>query len=155
MSKSAAAFFSGVVFALGLGIGGMTQPQKIIAFLDVFGAWDPSLAFVMGGALAVQIPLLRYARRRSRPSPATAGVSLNSGAIDGKLVAGAGIFGVGWGLGGFCPGPAVTSLANGLPQVLIFVGAMVGGMMLYKFGAPLLRDRRKPLPETGGQLADG
>ncbi len=154
MNKTAIAFLSGVVFALGLGIGGMTQPQKIIAFLDVFGAWDASLAFVMGGALAVCIPVFRYARRREGPSPSAA-MSVTPGAVDGKLVVGAGIFGVGWGLGGFCPGPAVTSLAGGLPQVLVFVAAMTAGMLLFKGVEAVARGLRKPLPDTGGQLADG
>jgi uncharacterized protein len=121
-------FISGMVFALGLGISGMTRPIKVIGFLDFFGAWDASLAFVMIGAIAVYF--VGYHWSRKMPSPLLAAdFSLpRRGDLDANLILGAAIFGAGWGLGGFCPGPALTSLASGAPAVLLFVAAMVVGM---------------------------
>lgn len=127
------AFVAGVVFAVGLGVSGMTQPAKVMGFLDFVGHWDPSLAFVMIGAIAVHSVLYRVAR--NRPSPLFSSVfSLPTRMdIDPRLVEGAAIFGVGWGLAGFCPGPALTSLVSGNLSVVIFVAAMVAGIYLYKF----------------------
>jgi len=121
-------FISGMVFALGPGISGMTRPIKVIGFLDFFGAWDASLAFVMIGAIAVYF--IAYHWSRKMPSPLLAAdFSLpRRGDLDANLILGAAIFGAGWGLGGFCPGPALTSVASGAPAVLIFVAAMVVGM---------------------------
>ena len=134
ISKSAlTSFISGVIFAVGLGISGMTQPAKVIGFLDFAGNWDPSLAFVMIGAIAVHSVL--YWMVRSRPSPlfsSTFSVPTRVD-IDPRLVGGATIFGLGWGLAGFCPGPALTSLVSGKSLVVIFVVAMIAGMYLYKF----------------------
>jgi uncharacterized protein len=124
-------FVSGLVFALGLGISGMTRPVKVIGFLDFFGAWDASLAFVMLGAIAVYF--VAYRSSRKMPSPLLApDFSLPKRSdLDTKLILGAAIFGAGWGLGGFCPGPALTSLAAGAPAVVVFVAAMVVGMWLH------------------------
>ena len=128
------AFLSGLVFAIGLGVSNMTQPSKIIGFLDLFGgAWDPSLTFVMVGAIGVHLPLYRWARARGIEALAvgTCGPLETASApvaIDRRLLLGAGIFGVGWGLGGYCPGPALVSIASAAPGVLIFVAAMVVGM---------------------------
>jgi uncharacterized protein len=136
------AFLSGLVFAIGLGVSNMTQPSKIIGFLDVGGgAWDPSLMFVMVGALGVHLPLYRWARARGIEASAigTCGPLETAGApaaIDRRLLLGAGVFGVGWGLGGYCPGPAVVSLASGSPGVLVFVAAMAVGMWLIPTESP-------------------
>jgi uncharacterized membrane protein YedE/YeeE len=145
MSKKAlaAAFVSGLVFAIGLGVSGMTQPSKVIGFLDLFGGhWDPSLALVMAGAIAIHMPLYRWIRARPN-APVELGTcgpiddeQTEAGAFgstSGKLIAGAAIFGVGWGLSGYCPGPAVVSLVSAAPGVLIFVGAVLAGMLVFNF----------------------
>ena len=140
------AFVSGLIFALGLGLGGMTQPAKVTAFLDLAGNWDPSLAFVMGGAILGYAPLYHLIRRRSTPLFAsTFSVSTRTG-LDLRLLGGAALFGVGWGLGGFCPGPAVTSLASGHPSVLIFVASMLAGMYLFKW-IDNLKIHREPVEQ--------
>jgi uncharacterized protein len=132
MNSRVAAFISGMIFALGLGISGMTQPAKVIAFLDITENWDPSLAFVMVGAILVHAVLYRLIRRRTTPLFASTFTVPTRTDIDARLVGGAALFGVGWGLGRFCPGPAVTSLASGNTAVVIFVIAMLAGMYLFK-----------------------
>jgi hypothetical protein len=132
MNSLLAAFVSGLLFAVGLGISGMTQPAKVTAFLDFTGNWDPSLACVMIGAITVHAVLYRVIRRRSSPLFASAFSVPTRQDIDLRLVGGAALFGVGWGLGGFCPGPAVTSLASGHASVVLFAAAMIAGMYLYK-----------------------
>jgi len=133
MKPALTSFVSGVVFALGLGIGGMTQPAKVIGFLDFAGDWDPSLAFVMIGAIAVHACLYRVIRNCPSPlfSPEFSLPTRTD--IDLRLVGGAAIFGLGWGLAGFCPGPALTSLASGNSSPVIFSVAMIAGMLLYEF----------------------
>jgi uncharacterized membrane protein YedE/YeeE len=116
------AFICGLIFALGLGIAGMTQPAKVIAFLDVTGDWDPSLALVMAGAIGVHLPLLRWGGKAHAAATY----------VDRRLVLGAALFGIGWGLSGFCPGPAVVALATGSGGVLLFVAAMLAGMALHR-----------------------
>ena len=139
-----ASFVAGLVFAIGLGVSGMTQPSKVIGFLDLFGgAWDPSLAFVMLGAIGVHLPLQRWMQARGIAAPAvgSCGPIDAPGApatIDRRLLLGAGVFGVGWGLGGYCPGPAVVSFASLGPGVLVFVAAMLVGMWLLPAEAPAL-----------------
>lgn len=128
MRASIAAFAAGLLFGLGLLLAGMTQPAKVQGFLDFAGAWDPSLAFVMAGAIAVHLPLARWIRSRRRPLFEPAFDLPGRKGIDGRLLAGAAIFGIGWGLGGFCPGPAIVSVAGGELGVLVFVAAMVAGM---------------------------
>ena len=123
------AFGSGALFGVGLLVSGMTQPAKVIGFLDVFGAWDPSLAFVMLGAIAVHFVAYRLIRRRASPLLAEKWVLPTRRDIDFKLVAGAAVFGLGWGLAGYCPGPAVVSLASGAPGVVVFTAAMLAGML--------------------------
>ena len=117
---------AGLVFALGLGLSGMARPVKVLGFLDFSGAWDPSLLCVMGGALLVHAPFVRYLRRR-RPSPLLAA---SRAPIDVRLVAGAAVFGVGWGLSGLCPGPALVDLAQGGGGIVAFVAAMFVGSAL-------------------------
>jgi uncharacterized membrane protein YedE/YeeE len=124
-------FVSGLVFALGLGISGMTRPIKVIGFLDFFGAWDASLAFVMVGAIAVYFVAYRFRATMGAPLFAAKFAMPTRSDLDAKLILGAAIFGAGWGLGGFCPGPALTSLASGAMPVFIFVIAMALGMYLH------------------------
>jgi uncharacterized protein len=119
------------VFALGLGLGGMTEPARVLAFLDVTGAWDPSLAFVMAGALGTHAALRPLILRRQRPVLASAFPVPRRARVEGRLVLGATLFGVGWGLSGYCPGPAFTSLPSGSLALVLFVLAMGGGMWLF------------------------
>ena len=127
--KAAVAFVCGILFATGLGLSGMLQPAKVIGFLDVFGAWDPTLLGVMGGAIPVY--LLAWTWRHGRPSVWGSMVpSKASHVIDGRLVLGATLFGVGWGLVGVCPGPAVTNLAAGSAFTLSVMAAMLAGVGL-------------------------
>ena len=123
------ALLSGLVFGFGLVISGMTQPAKVLGFLDVFGVWDPTLVFVMGGALAVALPGFYLARGRERPILAPQFRWPTRKDIDAPLVAGAVLFGIGWGLVGLCPGPAIVNLATFIPQVFVFVVAMAVGMV--------------------------
>jgi uncharacterized membrane protein YedE/YeeE len=108
----------------------MTEPAKVIAFLDIFGAWDPSLIFVMVGAILVHFGLARWIRRRERPLLDTRFHLPTATRIDTKLIAGSAAFGVGWGLGGFCPGPAIVTLGSGAAPAFVFVAAMAAGMAL-------------------------
>jgi uncharacterized protein len=118
--RNVAAFVSGLVFAAGLGLAGMTKPAKVQAFLDVTGDWDPSLMFVMVGAIGVYALAVVVAKRRGAPlyAPEFAWPKLT--AIDARLVAGAALFGIGWGLSGFCPGPAVVSVASLTKETVVF-----------------------------------
>lgn len=127
------AFAAGVLFALGLGVSGMTDTRNVLAFLDVTGAWDPSLALVMGGAIGVHLYFAQRARRGGAPLLAERYSMLPSAPapVDRRLLAGAAIFGLGWGASGFCPGPAVVSLASLSPATVAFVGAMAAAMFLY------------------------
>ncbi|WP_104040961.1 YeeE/YedE family protein [Vibrio hyugaensis] len=125
--------FSGALFGMGMVISGMADPAKVIGFLDITGAWDPSLAFVMGGALAVFVPAyLLLIKPRSESVFGDEIVCPTSKTIDKKLVGGAALFGIGWGLLGVCPGPAVASLFTGNTQVLLFIAAMLIGSFTAK-----------------------
>jgi uncharacterized membrane protein YedE/YeeE len=128
--KSMAAFAIGLVFGAGLLFSGMTDPGKVIGFLDVFGAWDPSLAFVMVGAVLVGLFGFAAARRRTQAVLGGAMHLPRTTNIDRRLVAGSTIFGVGWGLAGFCPGPALVAAAAGYAGALVFVVSMLAGMAL-------------------------
>jgi uncharacterized protein len=138
MRSSLSAFLSGLLFALGLGLSGMTNPANVLGFLDIAGDWDFRLAFVMGGAIAVHAALRPLIHKRERPLFAEKFPSFSASQVDPKLLVGAALFGVGWGLGGYCPGPALTSLASGATQLLVFVPAMFAGMYL----AQVLQARR-------------
>ena len=127
-----AAFGSGALFAAGLALAGMTHPSKVAAFLDVGGDWDPSLAFVMGGALAVMVVAVAVARRMGKPLGALRFAFPTREMIDAPLVVGAGLFGIGWGISGLCPGPAVASLGALREGALVFVPFMFGGMVLHR-----------------------
>lgn len=122
---------AGLLFALGLGLGGMMDPARVQGFLDFTGAWDPTLAFVMGGALAVHAPLSWLIRRRKAPVLAPAFPPASKARVDGRLIGGAALFGAGWGLAGYCPGPALASITSGTGMVLLFVLSMFGGMGLF------------------------
>jgi uncharacterized protein len=121
----------GLIFGAGLLISGMVQPTKVLGFLDIFGAWDPSLAVVMAAALAVSVPGFMLANQRPRPWLANQYFWPSKSEIDLPLVAGAALFGIGWGLVGLCPGPALESLATLSPGVIVFVIAMAAGMALH------------------------
>ncbi|WP_028226644.1 YeeE/YedE family protein [Paraburkholderia ferrariae] len=120
------AFVCGLVFGLGLILSGMANPAKVLAFLDLAGHWDPSLAFVMAGAVVLAALGFRLARSRGTPMPSPAGRR-----VDARLVGGSLLFGLGWGLAGFCPGPALVSAGSGQPRAWLFVAAMLAGMALY------------------------
>src|SRR5215212_5789421 len=136
MARMLINLLGGTLFGLGLSVSGMVNPQKIIGFLDFAGNWDPTLVLVFGGALLVAIPAFRLILRRPRPVLADDFDLPTKKDVDGRLLAGSALFGVGWGLAGFCPGPAVTALASGLLPVFVFVAAMVAGMALYKWVSP-------------------
>ena len=137
----------GAVFGAGLALSGMVQPEKVIGFLDFFGAFDPTLAVVMAGAIAVAVPAQAIARRRSAPLVAQHFAPLPRLRVDRRLVAGSAIFGLGWGLSGFCPGPAIAAAGVGLRDALWFVPAMAAGMLLFR--AWEARTQRTSLDETG------
>ncbi|AXO88012.1 YeeE/YedE family protein [Pseudomonas parafulva] len=125
------ALLAGLIFGFGLLLAGMANPAKVLAFLDVTGTWDPSLALVMAGAIVVAAIPLNWARKRTH-SLLGAPIQLPSKrALDARLVGGSLLFGVGWGLAGLCPGPAVVLLATGRWQVLLFVTAMLFGMWIF------------------------
>ena len=126
------AFLAGLLFGGGLILSGMSNPAKVLAFLDVTGAWDPSLLFVMLGAILVAALAFRFARTRVRPLFGSQIRIPGAGRIDAPLVLGSITFGVGWGLVGYCPGPALTALAVGGRSTLLFVAAMVAGMAIFE-----------------------
>jgi len=130
------ALVAGLLFGAGLYVSQMVNPAKVLAFLDIAGDWDPSLAFVMAGALAVAALGNVLAERRPAPFAADSYRLPTARRIDGRLVGGAALFGVGWGLVGFCPGPALAALPFGLWQVVLFVAAMIAGMAAHAFLLP-------------------
>jgi hypothetical protein len=130
MKKILAALASGTLFGVGLAWSGMTNPGRVTGFLDVAGAWDPTLALVMAAALAVATPAFRLILGRPRPLLDERFRLPTKTALDRPLLAGAAVFGVGWGLAGLCPGPALAGLVTGSPLVLLFVVAMVAGQWL-------------------------
>jgi uncharacterized protein len=138
------ALAAGLVFGLGLIVSGMSDPAKVLGFLDLAGPWDPSLAFVMAGAIAVGVFAFAFARRRTR---SLLGLELKlptGGNPDFRLVAGSALFGVGWGIAGFCPGPALVALGMGQPQAVLFVAAMVAGMGIFEFFERIASQRTAP-----------
>jgi|TARA_B110000483_G_scaffold75180_1_gene93569 hypothetical protein len=130
--KSLFALISGVIFGLGLIVSGMANPQKVIGFLDLFGDWDPSLALVMVGAIGVGIVVFTYAGKRAKTFLGDDLQITKQTVIDKKLVFGSLIFGVGWGVAGFCPGPGLVSLGMGYFEGFIFVIAMIAGMLIFQ-----------------------
>jgi uncharacterized membrane protein YedE/YeeE len=138
MGRNLAALAAGLLFGLGLAVSQMVNPQKVQAFLDVTGDWDPSLALVMGGALAVTAIAFRLVLRRKTPVFGGRFALPAGGRIDRRLLAGAAIFGAGWGLAGYCPGPALAALSRPGVESIVFVIAMLAGSLLCR----LLFERR-------------
>ncbi len=130
-------FLVGLLFGTGLILSGMTDPGKVLGFLDLFGSWDPSLALVMGGAILVGVFAFAVARKRTTTFLGGAMHLPTARDIDKRLLVGGLVFGAGWGLAGFCPGPAIVSLGAGQPKAAVFVLAMLAGMLVYE-----LIDRR-------------
>jgi uncharacterized protein len=138
-----AAFLAGLVFGVGLILSGMTDPGKVIGFLDLAGNWDPSLAFVMGGAILVGYFAFMRAHRRPKTFLGGAMHLPHNRDIDRRLVAGSAVFGIGWGLAGFCPGPALVSFGSGQEKAAIFFAAMLGGMLIYTAADRLIHEPRR------------
>jgi uncharacterized membrane protein YedE/YeeE len=130
MRNLAVALGLGLLFGLGIAISGMIDPAKVINFFDIAGTWDPSLAFVMGGGLAASIPGYQYLFRRGKPLFAGWFSLPNARDIDAPLIWGSGVFGIGWGLAGFCPGGAIPALGLGRIEPILFVGGMIVGMLI-------------------------
>jgi uncharacterized membrane protein YedE/YeeE len=135
-------YLIGLVFGLGISISGMANPAKVLNFFDVAGTWDPSLAFVMGGALIVAFLGYRVVLRRPAPALAAEFQIPKGGAIDARLLGGATIFGIGWGIAGFCPGGALPALGTGRLEVLIFVAAAAAGILAARLGPSLMTGRK-------------
>ncbi len=140
MKNRLSEFAVGLLFGIGLIVSGMTDPSKVLGFLDLFGAWDPSLAFVMGGAILVGVFAFAVAKKRTASVLGGAMHLPKSTDIDQRLVLGGLAFGAGWGLAGFCPGPALVSLGAGEAKAAVFVLAMLAGMAVYE----LIESRRSP-----------
>ncbi|WP_421592608.1 DUF6691 family protein [Shinella sp. M27] len=139
-----AALVSGALFGLGLALSGMLDPARVQGFLDVTGAWDPSLAFVLGGAVGVMLLGLRLIARFKRPAFDDRFHLPENRRIDRRLVLGSALFGIGWGIGGFCPGPAVAALSLGRLEPLLFVAFMLTGMIVHdRLFAPRAQDDGK------------
>lgn len=134
MARMLAALASGLLFGFALGMGDMVNPARVLAFLDLFGAWDPTLLYFMGGALIVAVPLYQLTlRRASQPLFDSRFHVPGRSAVTARLVGGAAVFGLGWGLVGYCPGPAVSSLVFGDPKTPVFVVAMLAGLLAGQF----------------------
>jgi uncharacterized membrane protein YedE/YeeE len=127
-NRAVVAGVSGLLFGLGLAVSGMSKPEKVIGFLDLFGSWDPTLMLVMAGAVAVHFVAYRLVKKQSSPLFGERFAIPTRRDIDVKLVAGSALFGAGWGLGGFCPGPGLVSSASGGASALVFIGAMLPAM---------------------------
>ena len=137
----------GLAFGFGLSVSGMTDPARVQGFLDLAGRWDPTLAFVMGGGLLVNIPAYWLTRRRARPLLEQKFYLPTAQDVDAALLIGAACFGIGWGIGGFCPGPALASLSSGSPLIVGFCVAMLAGMAI--------ADRAKKISVRGDVLPSG
>lgn len=152
MKANASALGAGLLFGLGLAVSGMTRPSKVLGFLDLFGAWDASLAFVMVGAIAVHLVAHRLVTRRASPLFASRFSLPARSDIDGRLLIGGLVFGVGWGLGGFCPGPGIVSAGSGSLVAIVFVVGMTAGMLLEGI---VSRTVGGPKQEGGSGLSSG
>jgi uncharacterized membrane protein YedE/YeeE len=145
--RSAAGLLSGLIFGFGLSLSGMLDPARVRGFLDVAGDWNPSLAFVLGGAVTVSAIGLRVARRLDRPLFDRHFHLPKTRPVDMRLIGGSALFGIGWGLSGLCPGPAVATLTLGLLPTAVFVAAMVAGMVVYRLIPERLATSRSGLRE--------
>ncbi len=130
MIQKILALFSGLIFGLGLTLSNMTNPAKVIGFLDILGTWDPSLGFVMGGAILIAAPLLYFFENKKHLILVSQSALPNKRDINSSLIVGALLFGIGWGMVGFCPGPAISSIDLLNPLSLLFVGSMIAGFYL-------------------------
>lgn len=135
MKRLVVAALAGFIFAIGLAVAGMTDPAKVLGFLDVTGAWDPSLAFVMAGAIGVHFLVARWAKTAARPLLGDRFDVPAGEPVDRALIVGAALFGVGWGAAGYCPGPALVGVASFAPTSLIFAAAMLVGIVGYRLTA--------------------
>lgn len=154
MLRVLAALIAGMLFGVGFVVSAMINPAKVLAFLDVAGAWDPSLALVMAGAVAVTFAGYRLAFRRGRPLFEPDFSLPTRTDLDARLIGGAAVFGAGWGLAGFCPGPAIAGLALGAAEPYVFVAAMAAGMILARWlAAPSTAAPGRPAtqPATGSR----
>lgn len=143
ISRNVAGLSAGILFGFGLAVSEMINPNKVLGFLDLFGDWDPSLAFVMGSAVGVTLIGFRFVLRRDRPLFAE-GFSLPTKTeLDGPLIAGAALFGVGWGLAGYCPGPAISALVLGFWEPFVFVLALLLGSSVYRWQQQFAERHRK------------
>jgi uncharacterized protein len=150
-----ASFLCGLIFGFGLLISGMIDPVKVLGFLDILGRWDPTLGFVMIGALAVSSAGFAFARHRGPPLLASQSLWPTRAEIDAPLVAGSILFGAGWGLVGLCPGPALENLASLSPRVIVFVIAMSVGMVLHDAWQRRTRASREPDQAAAATASDG
>ena len=135
VGKYLSALVTGLLFAFGLALSGMTQPSKVVGFFDFsqgLQSWDPSLAFVMGGGMLVYMPVYRLVQRRKRPLFEERFRLPTRRDIDARLLLGSALFGIGWGLAGFCPGPALTSVGAGSREAIVLVASMLTGMWLFQ-----------------------
>ena len=130
MKRGVYALLSGLLFGLGLAVSGMTDPDKVLDFLDITGQWDPTLALVMAAALAVSMPGFAWARRRQRSFTGEPLPALPPQSLSARLLLGSALFGIGWGIAGYCPAPALANLARGSGEALLFVTAMLAGSQL-------------------------
>lgn len=146
-----ASFLSGVVFAIGLGLSGMTRPEKVIGFLDIAGDWDPTLAFVMGGAVLVSGLVFPWILRRRAPLLNARFELPTERTLTAELLVGSALFGVGWGLSGYCPGPALVSLVTGSGSVAIFVASMAIGLVLGRMRMTSSESRLQRSASTGNE----
>jgi len=152
---AALALLAGALFGAGLALSGMTDPGRVRAFLDVAGPWDPTLGFVMAGALLPMAVAWRLIRRLGRPLVAPAFNVPDPRRVDGSLLAGAALFGAGWGLTGLCPGPAIASLALQPGPAALFTAAMLGGMALHRAGIGNQATRKRGPAKTAGIIKEG
>jgi uncharacterized protein len=138
------AFLIGLIFGTGIALSGMMNPAKVLNFFDVAGSWDPSLAFVMAGALAVAIPGYRLVLARPAPTFEPGFQLPDTKAIDRRLVLGSATFGIGWGIAGFCPGGALPALGTARPEVFLFVAALIAGLLVARTAQDWTRARTTP-----------
>lgn len=143
------ALVAGLLFGAGLALSDMVNPARVLGFLDVAGAWDPVLVFVMGGAVLVSVIGFAASRRLRGPLFGTSFLIPENRRLDRQLIGGAALFGIGWGLAGFCPGPAIAGLIYGMWQSWLFVAAMLAGMALHRFSAKPRQPRPGVMPTPG------
>ena len=151
MRQTVSAYVAGLLFGAGLLVSGMADPANVLGFFDVAGIWNPTLALVMAGGLSVTFLGYRYCLKRSGPLCAAAYQLPGGTQVDARLVGGSVLFGLGWGLAGYCPGPALVGAAGGLMQAAIFSGAMLGGMLAWKVVESVLDNQfsGKETPRAG------